>query len=62
MTGLISHVGSTRRGSFGNMCWRIYLFFLYAAQKRVVILTYILPHVQVEQGCTSIAVAQSALI
>ena len=62
MTELISQVGSTHRGSFGNMCWRIYLFFLYAAQKRVVVLTHILPHVQVEQGCTSTVVTHSALI
>ena len=46
MIELKSQVGSTCRGSFENMCWRIYLCFLYAAEKRVVILTHILSHVQ----------------
>ena len=61
MTELISQVGSTRRGSFGNTSWRIYLFFLYAAQKCVVFLTHILPHAQMEQGCTSTVVTHFTL-
>ena len=48
--------------SFGNMCWRVYLFFLYNVQKCVVVLTHILPYVQAEQGCTSIVVTHSTSI
>ena len=62
MTELISQAGSNHRGSFGNTYWVIYLFFPYAAQKRAVVLTHILSHVQVEQGCTGTVVTYSDLI
>ena len=38
MTELINEVAFTLGGGFGNMCWGIYRFFLFAAQKRVVCL------------------------
>ena len=62
MTELMSQVGSTRRWQFWKYVLENLFVLLYAAQKRVVVLTHILPHVQVEQGCTSTVVTHSVLI
>ena len=61
MTELISEVDSTRRRSFENMWEKLFVLSVRCSKTRGHLNSYFIPHVQVEQGCTSTVVTNSAL-